>query len=243
MNRELAEFVEDLQGIESADATARRFGSLASHIGAGAVTTFFGSRNADVFYSSLPDWWFDECVRDGDPHQRLHMVQAVRRGERYVVWGHDLCRTNPASTRQGIQLGLDQTHHFGLRTNIIFPMADMDGRYRGGGVSFAFADSGDAFRRRLKRSRGALCVASFAAYDRIRSLHRPQMPDNPLSARERDVLMGLTEGLHVSRIADRLMISDSAVNLYVSNAKKKLRARTREQAVAVALTKGWLKLG
>lgn len=239
MNRELAEFVEDLQHVESANAVAKRLTMLGLNIGAGGVTTFFGSTRQEVFHTSLPHWWFEEYT---ESHvRRLHMIQAVRRGDAFVAWGSDLCHDNPERTPKGLERCNNQRHHFGLQTNISFPMADDNGMFRGGGVSFAFADSRDAFRLRMKRSRGALSVASFAAYSRIRALRHPQAPGGPLSARERDVLTGLAEGLHVSGIADRLMISDSAVNLYVANAKKKLGARTREQAVALALTNGWLQ--
>ncbi len=63
-----------------------------------------------------------------------------------------------------------------------------------------------------------------------------------LSPRERECLRWLCAGIRVSMIADKLLISESAVNLYVSNAKRKLNAKTREQAVAKALLLGEIHL-
>ena len=43
-------------------------------------------------------------------------------------------------------------------------------------------------------------------------------------------------------IAEKLGISPSAVNLYISNAKRKMQAKTREQAVAMAIVSGEIEL-
>ncbi len=61
-----------------------------------------------------------------------------------------------------------------------------------------------------------------------------------LSAREMEVLKWLSEGLRNDRIADRLKISNATVNFHVTSAKKKLGAKTREQAVAIALVKKYI---
>ena len=42
--------------------------------------------------------------------------------------------------------------------------------------------------------------------------------------------------------ADKLSISSSAVNLYIANAKHKLGAKTREQAIARAIFSGEITL-
>lgn len=64
-----------------------------------------------------------------------------------------------------------------------------------------------------------------------------------LSNRERACLLLLTEGLIVKQIARRLDISESAVHLYISNAKRKLKARTREEAVTRAIATGEIAIG
>ncbi|WP_162932985.1 LuxR family transcriptional regulator [Roseovarius sp. EL26] len=56
-----------------------------------------------------------------------------------------------------------------------------------------------------------------------------------LSLREAEVIKWLSEGLRNDRIADRLKISNATVNFHITSAKKKLGAKTREQAVAIAL--------
>lgn len=58
-----------------------------------------------------------------------------------------------------------------------------------------------------------------------------------LSSREKQCLDLLSEGLSASEIAFRLGIKKVTVDLHVGNLKKKLKARTREQAVAMSIRK------
>lgn len=59
-----------------------------------------------------------------------------------------------------------------------------------------------------------------------------------LSTRERDCLMLCAQGARNIVIADKLCISESTVEFHLRNARRKLGARTREHAVAIALRKG-----
>ena len=61
-----------------------------------------------------------------------------------------------------------------------------------------------------------------------------------LSAREREVLIWAAEGKTASETADILHVSASAVNLYAQRAMSKLHARTKTQAVAIAMQNSML---
>lgn len=69
------------------------------------------------------------------------------------------------------------------------------------------------------------------------SLVEPPQPRSP-TAREREVLQLLAEGRTDSQIAELLELSPATVQTHVRNAKAKLGARTRAQAVAVSLRRG-----
>jgi len=58
------------------------------------------------------------------------------------------------------------------------------------------------------------------------------------SAREREILALLAEGATDGQIAARLELSPATVQTHVRNAKAKLGARTRAQAVAMAIQRG-----
>src|SRR5687768_11729819 len=67
---------------------------------------------------------------------------------------------------------------------------------------------------------------------------RASTSGRPLSAREREILSYLAEGLSGAAIAERLVLSPETVRTHVRNAMEKLGASTRSQAVALALESG-----
>jgi len=64
--------------------------------------------------------------------------------------------------------------------------------------------------------------------------------DDPLTDRERDVLVAAREGGTAADIARALHLSEGTVRNYLSAAMAKTDARTRAEAVRVAEERGWL---
>ena len=56
-----------------------------------------------------------------------------------------------------------------------------------------------------------------------------------LTRRESECLEWLSSGCRYDVIADRLSVSEATVRFHLANARKKLKAATREQAVARAI--------
>lgn len=69
------------------------------------------------------------------------------------------------------------------------------------------------------------------------------LPVRQPSAREREVLGLLAAGATDPQIAEMLELSPATVQTHVRNAKAKLGARTRAQAVAIALSRGLIDQG
>jgi DNA-binding CsgD family transcriptional regulator len=63
----------------------------------------------------------------------------------------------------------------------------------------------------------------------------------PLSAREREILTLIADGLSLAEIAERLTISLATVRTHTANAYRKLGARNRPHAVALALRLGLIE--
>ncbi|MCP8967975.1 response regulator transcription factor [Ectobacillus ponti] len=63
---------------------------------------------------------------------------------------------------------------------------------------------------------------------------------NPLTDRERDVLLLAKEGKTTNEIAKTLYLSPGTVRNYMSEVLNKLRVRNRIEAIAAAEEKGWI---
>lgn len=67
-------------------------------------------------------------------------------------------------------------------------------------------------------------------------------PGNPLTRRERDCLRWIAQGKSNPDIAERLGVSTRTVKFHAENAIRKLDAKTRTEAVAIALTRKYIEL-
>jgi DNA-binding CsgD family transcriptional regulator len=63
-------------------------------------------------------------------------------------------------------------------------------------------------------------------------------PTSELTAREKQILSLVASGLGGRRIAQELFLSHDTVRTHVAHALAKLGARTRAQAVAIAVRRG-----
>ena len=63
-----------------------------------------------------------------------------------------------------------------------------------------------------------------------------------LTERERDVLSGLARGLMTEEIAHEMFLSPHTIRSHVKAAMRKLGAKTRAHAVAIALAAGAIEL-
>src|SRR5262245_15624668 len=99
----------------------------------------------------------------------------------------------------------------------------------------------DAARRSTVRA-DAIVLAEDASFDGLRDWGEDDIVDDPLTAREIQVLELLAEGLPNKAIAERLHISDQTVKFHVSSISGKLGAANRTDAVRRALRRGLITL-
>jgi NarL family two-component system response regulator LiaR len=106
-----------------------------------------------------------------------------------------------------------------------------------GAVGYLLKDApkevvGDAIR---SANAGGTILAPEAAQALIKGKTTPQKPGYDLSAREKEVLALVAEGLRNDEIAERLVISTNTVRKHVSACMSKLGASNRAQAAALAV--------
>lgn len=95
------------------------------------------------------------------------------------------------------------------------------------------------FQRLYKDRSMAIHMGSIAAFNRIRTLTKQEWAVSVgLTSRERECLLGLSRGFRNDLIAERINIKPVTVAFHIANARRKLRARTREQALVNAIQLG-----
>ncbi len=239
MIHELQDFSEDVARLSSADAVWSRMANLAEDRGMPFCTLTMARRETGLhssqFISSLPDEFRDNYREGGligdDPFLSLICRNMTAAG--IVTDGDRFPETNG---RQGAFLEL--TRSFGVKTALCIPVRTIQQSEFGGWVIGGTTD-GPAFDRICETFTAELHLAGLMAFERLTALaHRARPAHGRLSPRERECMLWLSAGLRVAKIAHRLDISESAVALYITNARRKLGARTREQAVARAIMSG-----
>lgn len=90
----------------------------------------------------------------------------------------------------------------------------------------------------LIRTVSALMAARLSAPQEVDALYGERTGYKPLSAREKDVMHYLAQGLDNVGIAHKLGIAEVTVRMHLRSVRKKMCATTREQALALALLRG-----
>lgn len=130
----------------------------------------------------------------------------------------------------------------GNRAAVAFPNHTAS-RQGWGYVAFT-ADMDRAEFERLYADRGAVMqLVGIGAFNRLRALaNEEEAVRIGITERETECLLWLSRGLQYDQIADRLGLRTVTVEFHIAKAKRKLNARTREQALITALQLNLLDL-
>jgi len=241
MHLDLLDFVQDAGSATTAGEVGQRFTELAQRRNASVVHMFMETKLKGFRATTIPHAVLEEEVHDCQ-FGTSQIVELVQSGAPKVFWGVDLDKSNPNLPELDVRISKARFSLLKQRNSVTFPMPDMDGQYRGAGVGIGFDDKGDTFLSHMDEACGILAVASFAAHSRIQLLLSNEREPSPLSKRQAEVLQFLAAGFQLNAIADKLGIADSTVNLHLAQLKKKLNVKTKEQALAMALTNRWIEV-
>lgn len=105
-------------------------------------------------------------------------------------------------------------------------------------VNFITDATGAGYDRWFDDNAPKLRLVAAAAHARITELSGAAPEGLSLTTRERDALRWLAEGHRVDRIAEKMGLSNRTVEVHLASARRRLGAKTREQALAIALSAG-----
>ncbi|MBK9010497.1 LuxR family transcriptional regulator [Novosphingobium sp.] len=194
-----------------------------------------------IQYSSMdPTWighYLDRRLDLHDPHVRFVRERGFNPYRFSAEMGERLEDRREADV-------IAQAAEAGLRSQISVVFPDLLGNPDPiGGMTLGSSLPEDEFVRRFAGQEMALLTIGTMFHERsLGEVRGNQHGAKALTPRERDCLTLLAQGKRTARIAERLKIADSTVELHLRNARRKLKAKTAAQAVARALLFGEIAL-
>ncbi len=181
-------------------------------------------------YSRISPAGWEKAYADENFDRVNFMTRALKRTMRPFVWS-TVPLIDPGERRLA-----DALHDFRVPDGIAVPCAGPNGE--GGVFSLGF----ERMAGISPAERVAIEIAALTLHNRMSLLARtPSRTASVLTARERDCIAYIAEGKSDNDIAAHLGVSVSTVITHVQNARRKLGAKTRAQAVAVCLASGGLE--
>lgn len=224
--------IDDVLGIVGARAARRGYSALA--IGA-------PHRNADFagyFHSTWPQAWIDICISEGlTEHDPLPAAAAVNlmpfRWSDLIAGRAGMVLTG--NQRRAFEIGA--VH--GWREGVCVPI-------HGPGAYLVLGSFAGEAPDTSAEAMADLHLLTIHAHVRLAALHarqpaaRPEATGAALSVREIEALACVFAGLTDLGAARKMGIGERTARFHIDNARRKLGAKTRAQAVAAALAMGLL---
>lgn len=182
-------------------------------------------------HTNYDDAWIERYT--GRRYDQLDPVcQLGRRNAAPFMWGGRRFLSDFEKRQRRV---FWEAEDFGIVFGVSIPMRAVDGSV--GLVSFT-SENRTALADVMASSGPVLFTAAHQISDRLirRDLSKDD-EENPLSPRERESLIWVVEGMTSEEIADRMLLSVSAVNYHLGRATRKLSARNRHHAALLALSR------
>lgn len=162
------------------------------------------------------------------------VIQVAKTSRTPFFWGSGPF-LKPFRKRQ--RLVFHEANEFGISYGFSIPINGRNGLEL---VTFT-SDNRSVVRDAFSGHGSKLMVAAYHIADALNALE-PKVAEEemPLTPRERESLIWVAEGLTSQEIAEKMIISASAVNYHLNNAARKLSARNRHHAALLALKKHWI---
>lgn len=231
MNAVLRTAFDLLGGLDHAHTAAeigrQYFDRLKPH-GFGAIFARAHSLDADdarehIHYRETPKGW-DQIYSERGFAQTNFVTHAARRSARPFVWSAVTVGNNDTFAKANGEMW-NVLHAFGLRDGLAIPNHTPTNVSVLSLATFDGVDLSPELRK-------AIVLSGHYVHDCIRELDAPPFKAVHLTPRERDCLAFAAEGKSDWDIGQILGIAQSTVHAHVENAKRKLRVKTRMQAVA-----------
>jgi len=247
----IQDFAEKLAGQESVDAIWKDTITAAEDRGFDYLIYMYmrpaAPQDNALILANMPGWWadyyLDENLAARDPFFKTCQTFVPRR------IGSEFMPENTQMLTPGEQKFVLEASETGLRSGFSSPVRLVNpGHF--GGWNFGSQSDRNGFQALFEAESERLQLMGFFAHEHLqRALVLTQQPNGTgkrepveqaslLSNRERECLLWLSKGLRTGEIADHLGLATVTVDLHFKRARQKLKASTREEALAKAIING-----
>lgn len=241
MKTELLSFVDRLLGVRSENTVSTSLLEFFQEMGTEGGNIWYAtglkkkaSENSGA--SSYPTSFIDRMYSPEIMRTR-QIPKIVAQSTAITFWGVDIDERRFGKDSTDYLLSKEAISEFGLRTSAIVPVP-MVNRQGSSGVSF-FTKGDNAKLDAILKERGfELIHAAFFTHAYLQKIRGEKLSDHVLSKREKECLLWLSRGFRTKEISFRMNIKEVTVTMHLTNARKKLGAKTREQALARAIIEG-----
>lgn len=242
MDARLTDFLQDINAYHKEMAAGNALLAFFQDSGADGGNIWFATGHAS--YSTVnsattysPEnlyYQYEEVDCSG-----MDICKRVAHGTSPIRWGWDVGQELYEKGSPDFELARTLHHFDRIRNSLVIPIPT-PGRIGASGVSFYCNAPSTRFEKLLDERLSDLMIAGYAAHVRIQSILFGKGSRSPLSARENECLLWLSRGYRTSQIAERLGVQDVTITMHIQNARRKLSAKTREEAVAIAIVEGYI---
>jgi LuxR family quorum sensing-dependent transcriptional regulator len=223
------ELLDGLDDAQTAADIGRRYFDKLKPFGFGAIFARAHSLDVDdarehIFYRETPKGW-DQVYSARGFAQTNFVTHTARRTARPFVWSEAGPSRDDSPVAKANEEMWNVLYAFGLKDGLAVPSHTSASV---GVMSLATYDGAEVPSERRK----AIILSSHYVHERLRELEAPPFKPVQLTPRERDCLAFAAEGKSDWDIGQILGIAQSTVHAHVENAKRKMRVKTRMQAVA-----------
>ncbi len=196
--------------------------------------------------ANMPKWWMDYYLdEDRARHDPFFKTCATYTA---FMTGSDYLDENVHMLEKNEIRFIQEASETGVRSGLSSPVKLINpGHF--GGWNFGSSLKRTEFDKIAQLHGQTLRLAGFIIHDHLQEAAFRQIDQDQsqswngiLSSRERECLLWLASGLKSAQIAERLDLALVTVDMHFKNARKKLNAATREEALAKAIIGGEISL-
>ncbi|MBU1001711.1 MAG: LuxR family transcriptional regulator [Proteobacteria bacterium] len=237
MDNALIDFHTGLTNAKDKDTAWSLLLGFAESLGLAHVHTWFGTTPEQMTVeTTCPDWWAPYYM-ENKLWEKDAFWQHCNAGHGPTTYGINTQGRNPAMPDESVEIAKFLKHTIDLGSGFGFPVFTPDGQ-RIGGINLGISGTIEALARMPTQNIMAAVMAATAVHTKSHAMDSMGLEAVSLTLRERECLLWLTKGLRTKEISDKLNLSDHTVLFHLTNAKAKLGAETREQAIARAVVLG-----